>query len=385
MRIKHIKLKNWKNFRDVDVNLEDNVYVVGPNASGKSNFLDVFRFLHDIAKQGGSLYSAIDSRGGISKIRCLAARTHPEIEISVNLQDTSTKTEWKYCLGIKQEPTGLHNPHIYYEKAYHGEQLIFERPVDKDKKDPKRLYQTYLENVNENKDFREIVDFFATIRYLHLVPQLVRFPQYFSGKKMPEDPYGQNFLELLAKTTENVRQSRLKKIEKSLKMAVPQLHELSFIRDEAGHPHLEAIYSHWRPKAGKQREDQFSDGTLRLIGIFWAVLETKDSLLLMEEPELSLHPAIIEKLPKMFYKMKRGQKKVIQIFISTHSYDLLSDHSIAAEEVLLLSPSNEGTVITVASSDKEIKNLLASGMSIGDVVIPKSATKEMQLSLWEYV
>jgi hypothetical protein len=55
--------------------------------------------------------------------------------------------------------------------------------------------------------------------------------------------------------------------------------------EENGRPHLEAIYDHWRPGAGKQKEDQFSDGTLRLIGLLWS-LQEGDSLLLLEEPEL---------------------------------------------------------------------------------------------------
>lgn len=65
MFITHLKLKNWRNFRDVDVDFQDITYLMGPNASGKSNFLDVFRFLRDIANpQGGGLQQALNSRGG---------------------------------------------------------------------------------------------------------------------------------------------------------------------------------------------------------------------------------------------------------------------------------------------------------------------------------
>ena len=64
MIISHIILRNWKNFRKVDVDLKERSFVVGPNASGKSNFLDAFRFLRDIAKPGGGLQKAISSREG---------------------------------------------------------------------------------------------------------------------------------------------------------------------------------------------------------------------------------------------------------------------------------------------------------------------------------
>jgi predicted ATPase len=70
-----LQLKNWRNFRAADVELQDRVFVVGPNASGKSNLLDVFRFLRDLAKpEGGGLQKAIRDRGGLSKIGTSRAR-----------------------------------------------------------------------------------------------------------------------------------------------------------------------------------------------------------------------------------------------------------------------------------------------------------------------
>ena len=48
----NIKLRNWKNFGNVAVALSDRMFVIGANASGKSNFLDAFRFLKDVATDG---------------------------------------------------------------------------------------------------------------------------------------------------------------------------------------------------------------------------------------------------------------------------------------------------------------------------------------------
>ena len=92
---------------------------------------------------------------------------------------------------------------------------------------------------------------------------------------------------------------RLKKIEEALHIAVPQLKHLTDTKDESGIPHLEAIYEHWK-EGSRQREDQFSDGTLRLIGLLWALLD-EDSLLLLEEPELSLNIGIINRLPALIH------------------------------------------------------------------------------------
>jgi AAA15 family ATPase/GTPase len=48
MVITGLKLKNWRNFREAEIRLTLQSYVIGPNAVGKSNLLDAFRFLRDI-------------------------------------------------------------------------------------------------------------------------------------------------------------------------------------------------------------------------------------------------------------------------------------------------------------------------------------------------
>jgi predicted ATPase len=366
--ISHIKLKNWRNFRNVDVELGSRIFLIGPNASGKSNFLDVFRFLRDIVKPGGGLQKAITDRGGVSKIRCLAARQHPEIEIEFTFSDSESKsTLWQYELCIKQESRGYRFPYLSYEKVFKNGNEIMSRPNNEDKSDKMRLTQTNLEQINANQEFREIYHFLKSISYIHLVPQLLRHPESFTGPNIQEDPYGRNFLELITKTPERTRKARLKKIEYALKIAVPQLKNLNDTKDEIGIPHLEAVYEHWRADGARQREDQFSDGTLRLIGLLWYLLEG-NSVLLLEEPELSLNSGIISKIPSLISRIQRQKKN--QIIISTHSADLLSDRGIGGEEVLMLKPVSEGTVISSASDHDDVRNLLDSGLSIAESALP---------------
>jgi len=152
------------------------------------------------------------------------------------------------------------------------------------------------------------------------------------------------------------------------------------VRDEKGVPHLEAVYQHWRPKAGRQREDQFSDGTLRLIGLLWTLLDG-DSLLLLEEPELSLHTSIVSKLPEIIWRMQRAKKR--QVIVSSHSTELFSDRGIAAEEVALLKPhGSEGTEVELASNKENIKLLLEGGMTMAEAVLPMTAPASIsQLTL----
>ncbi len=377
MLITRVKLKNWRNFRNVDVPLRDRVFIAGPNACGKSNLLDVFRFLRDIVKQGGGFQYAVHSRGGVSKIRCLAARQEPDVEIEVEVREKlDAEISWRYAIGFHQETRGNRLPILRYEKIWQGKEVVLFRPDEKDKADSKRLTQTHLEQISANKEFRPISDFFDKVLYLHLVPQLLKNPDAFSGHGLPGDPFGRNFLERVARTTEKTRKSRLKKIETALKKAAPQLSQLCDTRDEGGIPHLEAVYEHWRAKGAKQREDQFSDGTLRLIALFWSLLEG-DSLLLLEEPELSLNSAIVRALPAIIYRLQK--KKSRQVILSTHSKDMLDDRGIEAQQVLLLTPKPEGTRVDVASDIKDVVQLLESGFSVAEAVMPRTEPQNVQL------
>jgi len=380
MIISYLQLKNWKNFRSVDVPLRSRVFLAGPNACGKSNFLDVFRFLRDIVKSGGGLQQAVQDRGGISKIRCLSARREPNVEIEVHLSNGSdNRPLWRYSIAIKQQPRGSRLPLLASECLWRGDDQILIRPNDSDKKDVLRLSQTHLEQISANQEFREVATFFDSVLYLHLVPQLVRNPNAFTGPGLPGDPFGRNFLERVMKTRQKTRRSRLKRIEQALIRAVPQLKNLTDVLDKTtGTPHLEAVYEHWRPQGAKQREDQFSDGTLRLIALLWSLLESAP-LLLLEEPELSLNAAIIRTLPAIIHRLQAKERR--QSIISTHSWELLSDKGISGEEVLLLTPTSEGTEVKVASTIKEVRDLLESGLSPAEAIIPLTEPKNSQLLL----
>jgi len=365
LRFSSLRLQNWKNFARIEVDLQNRVFLVGPNAAGKSNLLDVFRFLRDLASPGGGFQEAIRRRGGVSAIRCLAARRYPDIELRVVVEPSQANTRWEYELAFKQD--AQRRARISKEKAVRDGQVLLMRPNDDDKQDPARLTQTHLEQVNVNRSFRELASFFESVRYLHIVPQLVREPDRSVGRS--NDPFGGDFLEQIAKTRDRTRVARLNRIRDALRVAVPQLAEIELARDDRGTPHLRGKYEHWRRQGAWQTEDQFSDGTLRLMGLLWVAMEGGGPLLL-EEPELSLHPEIVRYLPQMFARVQRRTGR--QIILSTHSPDLLRDEGIGLDEVLLLRPGSEGTEVAPAGAFQEIRDLLQGGMTLADAVIPKT-------------
>ncbi len=382
MYVSHIELQNWKNFKSTGARLARRTFLIGPNASGKSNFLDAFRFLHDLAEDG--LAQAVDDRGGVSTLRCLAARKSPNIAIEVVLSHTPNEPRWRYRIEFNQDNQRIPKVRQETVKDLQSGEKIVDRPDDEDEEDEMLLTQTALEQILANREFRDVATFFGSVFYQHVIPQAVRDPQEFSPAPVKDDPYGRDILQRIWNKRQRTRRAWLRRISSVLQEAVPQLKGLEVEMDDQGTPHLIGRFEHWRPHDARQNESQFSDGTLRLFGLMWSVFEGKGPLLL-EEPELSLHPEVVQKLPQLLAELQEEIRKMKrqslddfeprQLLISTHSDELLRDSGIGADEVLLIKPDKEGAVLREPDQDERIA-LRNSRLTAADILMPKSAPSE---------
>ena len=379
MRIEHLSVKNWRNFKSAEISIGDRLFIVGPNASGKSNLLDALRFLHDIAKTGGGLQQALQDRGGLKRVRCLTARSfnHGWVGLSITLKGDDD-LRWTYELHFKSEQRGKHRPKVTKEIVKNDTEEIIRRPNEADRRDPELLTQTALEQVGSNQEFRSIAGFLRGICYMHLVPQIIK--HYELGQEGNRGPFGAGLLVEIAQTNERVRNRRLKNINEALRCAVPQIEDLTLNRDEAGRPHLQARYDNWRPRKALQDERDFSDGTLRLIGLLWVLGggTSSNHVVLLEEPELSLHAAVVRQLPTILYRMTRDRGQVI---LSTHSGEMLKDPGLGVNEVIVLQPEYDGTKVTSVADLSNIDSLLTADLNLDEILEPLTRSSQVnQLS-----
>jgi predicted ATPase len=377
----NLKLTNWRNFKNAELAMHTRMFLVGPNATGKSNFLDAFRFLRDLVTEGGGLTRAIQNRQGIARLRSLYGRSNPDVGIRAEIADGESRVpRWRYELRFRSDSR---DKQVSISKERVDEHVDgqwvnrLDRPDPADTKDHVRLHQAALSQVTANLSFREVADFFRSISYLHLVPQLVREGASAPPMAIGPDAYGRDLLERVRSSPERTRKSRLGRIEKLIQVAVPEITDLALHEDEQGRPHLRAKFAHWRPQGAFQDETQFSDGTLRLIGLLWALQEPGGPLLI-EEPELSLHAALVAKLASFIARAQR-KSKGRQVLVSTHSTDLLSDPSIGPNEVALIQPAVEGSQLLLGADDSKIRKLMGAGLTAAEAVIPRVAPKQLSL------
>lgn len=321
------------------------------------------------------MQQALQDRGGMKRVRCLAARNfnHGWVGLKIVLKDDDD-SQWTYELHFKSEQGGRHRPKVTKEIVQKDAEEIIRRPNEADERDPELLTQTALEQVGSNQEFRSIAEFLREICYMHLVPQIIR--HYELGQEENRDPFGAGLLVDIAQTSEGARNRRLKKISEALRCAVPQIEDLILDRDEAGRPHLQARYDNWRPRAARQDERDFSDGTLRLIGLLWVLGERASSnrVVLLEEPELSLHAAIVRQLPTILHRMTIDRDQVI---LSTHSSEMLKDPGLGIKEVVILQPGDDGTTVTSVVDLPNIDSLLIADLNLDEILEPLTRSNQV--------
>ncbi|MDN5721901.1 MAG: AAA family ATPase [Corynebacterium sp.] len=366
MRVTHVRASNWRNFKALDFEISNRLFAVGPNASGKSNLLDLFRFLGDIAAAGGGLSAAMADRGGLSKVKSLFARNHDKGRLVLDVELSDGDDTWRYHLSIKGEGKGRNRPLVHEEIVEHNGATLLNRPDANDAADPELLTQTNLEQISANQKFRELAEYFAKVRYFHLVPQIIRDPGRVGAGS--GDIFGTSFTADINAVPSRTRNAWLRRMEGALQAAVPEFESLALEVDPSGQPHLVAGYRNWRQSPTRQSEVDFSDGTLRLIGLLWTIVSApaNGGILLLEEPELSLNSAIVRNLASVLAMAQRDRS--MQVILSTHSPDLLDDEGVLPSEILVLQPTDDGTVANILADIDEVAPMIAADLPKSDMI-----------------
>ena len=365
-RFTRLDLRNWRNFRSADLSLGARAFVLGPNASGKSNLLDAFRFVSELAQPGsGGLQAAVERRGGISALRSLFARNPSHIRLAVEIGDDATPALWHYEVQVNRVGKDR-SPTVVYEAVHQNgrSEAVAEQRRPKGS-DPREWLQTLLEQSGESRKFRDLQEFLASCRYLHVVPQIVR--DRARARLDGEDPFGGDLLRRMKDMPAKSRRPRLERIGTALQTAVPQFQSLELEDDSQGVPHLYASYRNWRKDASRQSEASFSDGTLRLIGLLWSMSE-RGGPLLLEEPELSLNDAVIGELPRMLERMQRLSGR--QVIVTTHSGALLEESGVGLREIYVISVGSDGSRIASVGDDRTVVAQVEGGLSVNQAVLP---------------
>jgi len=321
--IKSVWVKNYRSIAEVRVNLEPITILVGHNGSGKSNFVDVFRFLHDAFRLG--LDAAIVNRHGMGALRRWSAKGRPyDVEIGLTIETASLTGTYSFVLGSERRgeySVKRENCQIKQHKA--AQDVYYETSNGAWVHHPKELSPQINERafllplIATIEPYREFYEYITSFAFYNILPNSLSEPQK-PANPYPLDEHGSN----LASTLREMQRSKsglMAALNESISAVLPDI--VDFQVSQVG-GYLVTKLRHEMSNDGRAMFElsQESDGTLRMLGILVALYQDEQrTLLTLEEPELTIHPGALS----LLWDEIEAAGDRSQVIITTHSPDLL--------------------------------------------------------------
>lgn len=363
MFLKSVSIQHYKSLAEVEIaDLKPLTLLVGTNAVGKSNIVDALKFIRDIAVDG--LDHAVSKRDGIGIIRQYSPTRPFQISIAVKFAqqfDNGEQRDGSYEITISSLKGGNYRveneagtwwdtlPHFNEDDEWIGD-AIFKGSFTRN-----ALGEAQIDGNSDENSFpqdvavlgsrvphiRILSSFFSRFRFSTIFPNTLREPSRPDTDRALKES-GQNWasvLKSLKKT--NAGRLSLERIKETMQVLMPALQDVT-VKSVGGYlvPQFR-VQDNGDDKAHDFDPVQLSDGTLRIFGILLALYQTPPPpFLALEEPEQTVHPAILATLAEAF----REVSEQTQIFVTSHSPRFVD--FFQPEEIRVVSMENGKTLVS---------------------------------------
>jgi len=412
MAIKKIKISNFKSFKNLEIELGKFNVLIGANASGKSNFIQIFKFLRDITNHG--LDNAISMQGGVEYLRNINIGLSENLSLEV-VSDLKYRrgvagikkgkefllmevyeTILRFVIGFRKRGLGFeiiedkltqkfdivklefHQKKIEEkEKFRQGEIIIsnvkgkidvesFKPPeglqIEEDDIFPSFLKQERLKPrtlLLEGPPSFLMSAIFRDISIYDFDPKLPKKATPITGKaEMEED--GSNLAIVLKNIIEKKKKQR--KLSNLVRDLLPFVDDLDIEKfaDKSLLFKLREIYA----KKQYLPASLISDGTINITALIVGLYFEEKSLTIIEEPERNIHPYLISKVTEM---MKDASNEK-QIIVTTHNPEIVKHAGL--ENILLISRDKDGFSVISRPHEKEtVQTFLQNELGIGELYV----------------
>lgn len=411
--IKTLKVSNFKSFDHVEVELKNFNVLIGANASGKSNFIQIFKFLEDIMSHG--LANAISIQGGVEYLRNIEIGSKEDLSIEIGFEPEPPgrilrrrpialrlrKFNYQFSLRFRKRGSGFEiaedkvtlqadafkveaakkgriekseiigqgdvvifrsNDRLKIELRFPADVAITEEDLlpsfFREEKLPSRylliegpLYLLYPQRYPETNLFdASIYDF---------DPRLPKKAVPITGKMELEED-GSN-LAIVLKNIIDDKQSK-RKFANLLSDLLPFIEglEVEKFADKSLLFKLREKYfrSKYIPAS------LISDGTINITAIIVALYFTPNRLTIIEEPERNIHPYLLSKIIGM---VKDGARSK-QIILTSHNPEIVKHAGV--ESLVLISRNAEGfSCVRRPSENSQVQKFLESEMGVEELYV----------------
>lgn len=342
--LERITITGYKSIRELrDFELGDINVLIGANGAGKSNFLSIFRLLSQIANR--KLQLVVNLSGGADTILHFGRKTTRQLSLKVT---TGTDVNYEAALeAASNNQLGLVSERVWFREE-HGDNHEYKSEVGSEE----------TQVLTSNLIALFYLDFGKIFHFQDTTPEarVKQNPDIYDNHELKPDAANlASFLYLL----KNHHQVYYKRILQTVQLAAP------FLGDFILHPmpeNAQRIRLRWQHKNAEDEFDisQLSDGTLRFICLTTLLLQPHPpSLIIIDEPELGLHPYAMGLLVEML----RSVATKSQVIISTQSVSMVSQ--FFPEEVIVVDREQDASVFRRLNS-KELEVWLEN-YSLGEI------------------
>lgn len=304
-RLNRLEINGYKSIKSLDIELESLNILIGANGVGKSNFISFFKFMKKILDKDLQFYVA--QQGGANKILHFGSKVTERISFEL------TSDVLLYRVKIVSD---IKDRFIFKKEAVsysHENEIILAKDGDRESK----ALSSFIPNLWKIYHFHDTS-----------ITAKVKQTCNINDNKMLS-PDASNLSAFLY-AIKLYNSKSYKKIVKTIQRVAPFFHD--FVLEPEIH-NSEMIRLKWKHKGTDDYFDanDLSDGTLRFICLTILLLQPNlPTIILLDEPELGLHPFALKLLASMF----RVTSKKTQIIASTQSATLADEFDI--EDIIVV-------------------------------------------------
>ena len=406
MKINRIKAENFKSYKKLDIKLNNLNFIIGGNASGKSNYVNIFKFFNDIIYYG--IDDAILLQGGIKYLfnsnssKSLSLLLYFEIDLEKEEKSIHKIFEQEknlylpnkleYTIRIKPNEKGEGYKIIYEQIKIKFEQLnksdekvsvidSYDLTVNKDsngkisgnfdskhRKKGEFLTLNYVEHFIKrggnllNNFFSAFGIFYrydGKIKIYNFDVNLLKSPSNIVARSELEEN-GSNLVNIIQQLLKN--KTKKEKLNKIVKIILPFIDDIK-IENNIN----KSVFFKVKESYSKKEFPSYmlSDGTVNILAIIIALYFQDDNeIIILEEPEKNIHPKMLSVLVSILSDV--SDKK--QIFVTTHNPFIIKEAKL--EDIILVSRTDNGiSEISKPCEDSKIKSFLENDLGIEDLFV----------------
>lgn len=353
-QISKIHIEGYKSIKDCHLDLKMVNVLIGTNGAGKSNFISVFKLLQTIVER--DLQKEVARAGGASTLLYNGMKETEQIQIQFEFGQNGYSL---VLMPTDNETLVFEGEYFFYRPEYKvaayppikiGDDVGYKESHWRDGTNTK--YDNYVFDILDKEKWR--------IYHFHDTGRSARAKQNTNTDNNAELLFDAGNLAAFLLRIKSEYRENYEDIVRTIQLVAPYFEDF-YLEPTLG----ETIGLRWRQFGSDDvfNAHQLSDGTLRFIcltTLFKQPAALQPETIIVDEPELGLHPYALTILSEMIHSI--GQLK--QVIVSTQSVELLNEFEV--DEVIVVDRGNKGTQFR-RLQEEELSAWLETDYSLGDL------------------